>query len=73
MFNCTLKDFLTKPAIERSDANWIDVLSTMSKQYNNRKHSPSKITPIKASLKTNEGFVYQILLDRRKKENPNIK
>ena len=30
------------------------------------------MTPIQASLKKNEGFVYRNLLDKRKKINPNF-
>ena len=52
------------------DGNWIDVLSTVTKQYNNRIHSSTKLTPIQASLKKNEGFVYKNLLDERKKVTP---
>ena len=37
------------------------------KQYNNRVSTSTKLTPIQASLKKNEGFVYNNLLDKRKK------
>ena len=46
-----------KPVFKSGDANWIDVLVTMRKQYNNRKHSSFKITPIQASFKKKEGYV----------------
>ena len=42
----------------------------ITKQYNNRIHSSTKLTPIQASLKKNEGFVYKNLLDKRKKVTP---
>ena len=42
----------------------------MTKQYNNRVHTSTKLTPIQASLKKNEGFVYNNSLDKRKKINP---
>ena len=42
----------------------------MTKRYNNRIHSSTKLTPIQASLKKNEGFVYNNLLDKRKKIKP---
>ena len=42
----------------------------MTKQYNNRIHSSTKLTPIQASLKKNEGYVYKNLLDKRKKVKP---
>ena len=45
-------------------------MQTITKQYNNRVHSSTKLSPIQASLKRNEGFVYKILLDKRKKITP---
>ena len=42
----------------------------MTKQINNRVHTSTKLTPIQASLKKNEDYVYKILLDKRKKINP---
>ena len=69
-FNRTIRDLLKKPVFERGDANWIDVLQTITKQYNNRIHSSTKLTPIQASLKKNEGYVYKNLLDKRKKITP---
>ena len=53
--------------MERGDANWIDVLPGITKQYNNRVHTSTKITPTQASLKKNEGFVFENLLDKRKR------
>ena len=58
--------------MERGDANWINVLPTKTKQYNNRVHTSTKLTPIHASLEKNEGFIYKNLLDKRKKINPNF-
>ena len=66
-FNRTIRDLLKRPVFERGDGNWIDVLQTITKQYNNRVNSSTKLTPIQASLKKNEGFVYKILLDKREK------
>ena len=66
-FNRTIRDLLKKIVFERGDANWIDVLPTLTKQYNKRIHSSTKLTPIQASLKKNEGFVYRNFLDKRKK------
>ena len=37
---------------------------------NNRVHSSTKLTPIQASLKKNEGYVYNNLLDKRKRVYP---
>ena len=69
-FNRTIRDLLKKIVFEQGDANWIDVLPTITKQYNNRIHSSTKLTPIQASLKKNEGYVYKNLLDKRKKVKP---
>ena len=72
-FNDTVRILLKKIVFEQSDANWIDILPTIAKQYNNRIHSSTKMTRIQASLKKNEGFVYRNLLDKRKKINRNFK
>ena len=69
-FNRTIRDLLKKIVFEKGDANWIDVLPTITKQYNNRIHTSTKLTPIQASLKKNEGFVYKSLIDKRKKIKP---
>ena len=69
-FNRTIRDILKRPVFERGDSNWIDVLVTITKQYNGRVHTSSKLTPIQASLKKTKGFVYQNLLDKRKKMEP---
>ena len=69
-FNKSIRDLLKRPVFEKGDGNWIDVLPTITKQYNNRIHSSTKLTPIQASLKKNEGFVYKNLLDKRKKVKP---
>ena len=69
-FNRTIRDLLKKIVFERGDANWIDVSAIITKQYNNRIHSSTKLTPIQASLKKNEEFVYKNLLDKRKKVTP---
>ena len=69
-FNQSIRDLLKKPVFEKGDGNWIDVLQTITKQYNRRKHSSTKLTPIQASLKKNEGYVYKNLLDKRKKIKP---
>ena len=66
-FNRTIRDLLRRPVFEKSDGNWIDVLPKITKQYNTRTHSSTKLTPIQASLKKNEGHVYKNLLDKRKK------
>ena len=69
-FNRTIRDLLKKIVFEQVDANWIDVLPTITEQYNNRIHSSTKLSPKDASLKKNEGVVYKNLLDKRKKVKP---
>ena len=59
--NRTIRDLLKKPVFEQGNAKWIDILPTITKQYNKKVHSSTKLTPIQASLKKNEGFVYKIL------------
>ena len=67
-FNRTIRDLPKNIVFERGDASWVNViLPTITKQYNKRIHSSTKLTPIQASLKKNEGFVYKNLLDKRKK------
>ena len=69
-FNRTIRDLLKRIVFEQGDAKWIDVLPVITKQYNNKVHSSTKLTPIQASLKKNEGYVYKNLLDKRKKLKP---
>ena len=69
-FNRTIRKLLKKLVFENGDGNWIDILPTITKQYNNRIHSSTKLSPIQASLKKNEGYVYKNLLDKRKKVKP---
>ena len=69
-FNRTIRDLLKKPVFEKGDGNWIDILHTITKQYNNRIHSSTKLSPKDASLKKNEGFVYKNLIDTRMKITP---
>ena len=71
-FNRTIRDLLKKIVFEHGNANWIDILPTITKQYNNKVHSSTKLTPIQASLKKNEGYVYKNLLDKREKVKPKL-
>ena len=68
-FNRTIRDLHKKIVSEQGVAKWIDILPTITKQYNNRVHTSTKLSPKDASLKKNEGFVYRNLLDKRKKTN----
>ena len=66
-FNRTIRYLLKRPVFEKCDANWIDILPTKTKQFNNRVHTSIGLTPIPASLKRNEGFVSNKFLDKRNK------
>ena len=71
-FYRTMKNLLIWRVFEKGDGNWIDVLPTITKQYNNRVHSSTKLTPIQASLKKNEHYVYNNLIDKRKKSKTKV-
>ena len=66
-FNCTIRDLLKKIVFEQGGAKWIDLLPIITKQFNNRIHSSTKLTPIQASLKKNECYVYNYLIDKQEK------
>ena len=72
-FNRTNRDLLKKPKFEKGDGKRIEILPTITKQYINRTHSLTKLTPIQASLKKNEGYVYKNLKNKREKITPKFK
>ena len=55
-FNRTIKELLKKPVFQLGPSNWIDVLPTITKQYGNRVHTSTKLTPKQASLKRMKGM-----------------
>ena len=57
---------------EKSDGIWIDVLSTITKQYNNRIHTSTSLTPIQASLKKKRRVCLQKFIRQRKKIIPRV-
>ena len=65
-FNHTIINLFKKIVFEQGDAKLIDVSTTLTKQYNNREHTSTKLTPSEASLKKIEGFGYNNLLNKRK-------
>ena len=73
IFIRTFGDLLKRPVSERSESNWINILPTITKQYNKRIHSSTKLTPIEASVKKIDGFVYNNLLDKRKTIKPKFR
>ena len=48
-FNRTIRDLLKKIVFEQRDAKWIDILQSITRQYNNRVHSSTKLSPKDAS------------------------
>ena len=66
-FNRTIRDLLKRPVFEKGDGIWMDILPTITKQHNNRVHTSKKLSPKEASLKKNEGFVYNNLLKNGRK------
>ena len=48
------------------------MLPTITKKYNNQVHTSTKLSPINASLKKNEGYVYKNLLDKRQKNKAKL-
>ena len=66
-FNRTIRDLPKRPVFQSRYGNWIDILTTMTKQYNNRTRSSTKLTPIENSLKKREICLLKFI--RQKKEN----
>ena len=65
-FHRTIRDLLKRPVFKKRNDNCIDVLPKIAKRYNNRIHTSTKLSPKDASLKNDEGYVYNKLLDKRK-------
>ena len=68
--NRTKRDLLKKVVFERGNSNWVDILSTKTKPYNNRVHTSTKLTPIQAYLEKNERYVYFRFLNNLNKIKP---
>ena len=49
-FNQTISDLFKKIVFDRGDAKWIDNLPTITKQYNNRVYTSTKLSPKDAFL-----------------------
>ena len=60
-WNRTMKEKMFKYFSANSTRRYIDVLNDMVSLYNNTKHSSIKMTPVKASMKTNEKVVWMKL------------
>ena len=66
-FNRTIRNLLERPVFEKCDCHCIDILLKITKQFNNRIHTSTKLTLIQASLKKNEGSVCKNLLEKKVK------
>ena len=64
-FNRTIRDLLKRPVFEKGESNLIHVLPSRTKQYRNGIHSSTKLTPIQASSKKKEVFLYINILEKR--------
>ena len=72
-FNRTVRGLLGRRFFEKGDGNWSDVSPTKTKQCINRVYTSIKLTTMQASLKKNDGYVYQNLLNKRKKIKPKFR
>ena len=67
-FNRAIRGLLKMIVFEQGDAKWIVALPTITKQYNNRILSSTKLTPVQGSLKKNKGYLYKNLLDTKENQ-----
>jgi len=58
-FNRMLKANTWKRFTAKNTRNWIDMLDKLMTDYNNKKHSTIKMSPIEASSEENEAEVYR--------------
>ena len=70
--NRTIRSLLRKPKFEKGNADWLSELSSVIKKYNNTIHRSIKMTPIQASIMSNEKKVYSDVQDKRKILSQNI-
>ena len=62
-WNRTMKERMYKYFTAHNTRRYVDVLDELVSHYNNTVHSSTKMTPVLASNKQNEGFVYLTLYD----------
>ena len=60
-FNRTLKTNMWKRFTAENTRNWIDMLDKLMSEYNNKKHSTIKMSPVEGSKKENEEIVWNNL------------
>ena len=61
-----------KHVSEEGTVNWVDGMKTVTRPYSNTILSSTNLLPNQASLKRNERYVYQSLLDKSKEKNQKI-
>ena len=66
----TLDDFSKQPVFEKTNANWVDELVSMMKNFNYSVHKSYKMTPKQASGKSNEKEVLHLVEHQRRKQKP---
>ena len=64
-FDRTIEDLNKNPVFRSGDGNWLEILPTITKQGKTRTQFSTKMTPLQASLKKDEGPVYKFLLEKR--------
>ena len=57
-FSRTMRDLHEIPGFEKRDANWIELLPTLTKRISKRMRFATKLPPIENSLEKNEEYVY---------------
>ena len=72
-FNRTIRNLLKKPVFLAGNADWLSELPSVIKKYNNTIHSSIKMTPNRASKKSNERKVYSNLKGKREIQKPKYK
>ena len=69
----TIGNLLKKPIFLAGNANWLNELPSVIKQYNNTVHHSTQMTPIQASIKSDEKIVYNNLKNNRENQKPKLK
>ena len=60
-----IRNLLKKPVFLKGNADWVSELPSVTKKYNNTIHHSIKMTPIRASKKSNEKVVFNNLRDNK--------
>ena len=63
-----MRDLLTALVFEKDTGNWLDEITSVTKEYDKKRHTLTKLTPIEEFLKDNEAYVHQNLSDKAKKK-----